>query len=766
MWFAVTKKKARALLAGLAVLLLGALVVAWTAFDVADKANGRSVYEILNDDYTQVVAIPQGAWLEQTVELPAGRTLYGMRFDFCTYEYAFQSGAVTAELWDAGGALLASGTLDCIGLKDNTFAEVIFGQPYAGQPAPAVQSQAELGAEVPTEQLVVRLYYDAPADEGRPLGIWASTGQVGGLALCTGGGTPQALDATAAMQFVVEHSGSWSWGFSALMGGLVLAAVAAAFLLLFVAKAGLGAVFLAAGLLLGGAFSVLTPPLVAPDEYTHLAYSYQVATGLLGLPNESADGKLMIRACDAPYFVNHTGAYSVFAYKQMAEHLGDRGQATDLTVESRFPVAEIPDKVLYLPQILGVALGLKLGLGFHGLLLLARWMNLLCYLLLVRLALHWMPHRWRGLLACVALLPMPLQLAASICRDAALVGLVFAYTALCLGLRERPASRGQAAALVVLAACIGPSKAVYLPVVLLCLLIPGGNLAPALPARRHAGAWIRAACLGVASALWAWANLAAALYSARDMNPAALAGVLVAAATAVAFFAVVYWRIHRDPALRRIFWRVAAVAAVVAVAVAAFAASRMGGGLTPEQLLAELPNGDAAFNFTAGYILHNLPATVKLLLRSVTAQGALWLQSLIGTTLGEPIVYRVDVSWLLGVALVVVLLAAALPCAAQQGLKPLGRRGRWGCAAVAACVVALTFFVALSWTPINYTTIFGVQGRYWLPLLPLALLLAGECAPVAAAKPLARRAVLATVCLTSLVILEGYGLYATAPYVI
>ena len=38
---------------------------------------------------------------------------------------------------------------------------------------------------------------------------------------------------------------------------------------------------------------------------------------------------------------------------------------------------------------------------------------------------------------------------------------------------------------------------------------------------------------------------------------------------------------------------------------------------------------------------------------------------------------------------------------------------------------ALTLAVlaaALNWTPINYQTIFGLQGRYLLPILPLALL--------------------------------------------
>ena len=101
--------------------------------------------------------------------------------------------------------------------------------------------------------------------------------------------------------------------------------------------------------------------------------------------------------------------------------------------------------------------------------------------------------------------------------------------------------------------------------------------------------------------------------------------------------------------------------------------------------------------------------------------------------------------------------AAALP---QADTPLLPRRACAGGWAIVACVVGLTFFAALSWTPINYETIFGVQGRYWLPVLPLALVLLGNGRTFTAQRSVARPAALATVCLTSLVILQGAGLYA------
>ena len=184
----------------------------------------------------------------------------------------------------------------------------------------------------------------------------------------------------------------------------------------------------------------------------------------------------------------------------------------------------------------------------------------------------------------------------------------------------------------------------------------------------------------------------------------------------------------------------------------------MWGGLTPEQLVGSIqPNGDSIYTYSVGYICRNLPATIKLLLRSVSAQGAAWLQGLLGTALGEPIVYPVAVSWLLGCGLLLALLASALPAVDAPALPG---RTRLGGAAIVLCVVGLTFLAALSWTPINYTTIFGVQGRYWLPVLPLALAVLGAGRSFAVRRPMARQAVFAVAALTSLVILQGAGLYA------
>ena len=111
--------------------------------------------------------------------------------------------------------------------------------------------------------------------------------------------------------------------------------------------------------------------------------------------------------------------------------------------------------------------------------------------------------------------------------------------------------------------------------------------------------------------------------------------------------------------------------------------------------------------------------------------------------------------------LMLALLAAALPMRDEPDKPLLGRRTGFGVLGIILCVAAASLVVALNWTPINYETLFGMQGRYWLPVLPLVLALVHHNRTFAVQKPAERKAVFAMLCLTSFVILQGAGLYAT-----
>ena len=305
----------------------------------------------------------------------------------------------------------------------------------------------------------------------------------------------------------------------------------------------------------------------------------------------------------------------------------------------------------------------------------------------------------------------------------------------------------------------------YLPVILLCLLIPVENLTydgnptvKFLGEELPGGCCIHAATLVLAFCFWLAANLNAVAYAARDMNTTVLVTAAAAAAVLLVLALTAYLKLHKRPKV--FFWCKVAFAAVLVVGAAGgvYAVSHMGGGLDPDQLTMTYPNGDSIWTFSFGYICRNIPATVKLLLRTLPEQGALWLQGLLGTTLGEPIVYRIDVSWLLGVGLLLAVLAAALPRQDEPAL--LGRRSKAGTAGICLCVVLAVLAAALNWTPINYQTLFGLQGRYLLPILPLALLLVKSSKKLVLRGDVSHAAALCTSILTMLTLLQGFGLYA------
>lgn len=719
------------------------LLCRWVGYDLQERLGNTPSYEIINDDYSQIIDIPAEG-LTQAMPLKAGQPFYGVRFKFSTHGQLYKSGMTMVEAYNEAGEQILFAAGNFLNIWDDTFTEFTCNEAY-----------------IPDhdETLTIRLYNESAWDG--PLGVWASEGEVSGMPLSvTDGGT---LNATMAMQRVSDFTGSWPAALAARLQKPLAAAVFIAVLLAML-HAPLYLFVPAVGLALGVTFTYVTPALVAPDEYTHLAAAYELASTWSGQTAADEDGNLLLRECDAAHFGTKTGDIGVLAYKNEAiAETSEPGSPDALTTHSEVKAGQGSGS--YLAQALGIHLARAQGQNFYTMLLYGRLANLILYLLLAALAVWLAPTSLRGLFACVALLPMPLQLAASLSPDAAVLGLVFSFTALCLRLRGEKAVWWQKILLIVLGGLTAPGKAIYLPVILLCLLIPAENLTydgnptvKFLGEELPGGCCIHAATLVLAFCFWLAANLNAVAYAARDMNTTVLVTAAAAAAVLLVLALAAYLKLHKRPKV--FFWCKVAFAAVLVVGAVGgvYAVSHMGGGLDPDQLTMTYPNGDSIWTFSFGYICRNIPATIKLLLRTLPEQGALWLQGLLGTTLGEPIVYRIDVSWLLGVGLLLAVLAAALPRQDEPAL--LGRRSKAGTAGICLCVVLAVLAAALNWTPINYQTLFGLQGRYLLPILPLALLLVKSSKKLALRRDVSHAAALCTSTLTMLTLLQGFGLYA------
>lgn len=740
-------KKFLRVLCGLLVAALAAwctvLLCRWVGYDLQERLGNTPSYEIINDDYSQIIDIPAEG-LTQAMPLKAGQPFYGVRFKFSTHGQLYKSGMTMVEAYNEAGEQILFAAGNFLNIWDDTFTEFTCNEAY-----------------IPDhdETLTIRLYNESAWDG--PLGVWASEGEVSGMPLSVTDG--DTLNATMAMQRVSDFTGSWPAALAARLQKPLAAAVFIAVLLAML-HAPLYLFVPAVGLALGVTFTYVTPALVAPDEYTHLAAAYELASTWSGQTAADEDGNLLLRECDAAHFGTKTGDIGVLAYKNEAiAEISEPGSSDVLTTHSEVKAGQGSGS--YLAQALGIRLARAQGKNFYTMLLYGRLANLILYLLLAAMAVWLAPTSLRGLLACVALLPMPLQLAASLSPDAAVLGLVFSFTALCLRLRGEKAVWWQKILLIVLGGLTAPGKAIYLPVILLCLLIPAENLTydgnptvKFLGEELPGGCCIHAATLVLAFCFWLAANLNAVAYAARDMNTTVLVTAAAAAAVLLVLALAAYLKLHKRPKV--FFWCKVAFAAVLVVGAVGgvYAVSHMGGGLDPDQLTMTYPNGDSIWTFSFGYICRNIPATVKLLLRTLPEQGALWLQGLLGTTLGEPIVYRIDVSWLLGVGLLLAVLAAALPRQDEPAL--LGRRSKAGMAGICLCVVLAVLAAALNWTPINYQTIFGLQGRYLLPILPLALLLVKSSKKLALRGDVSHAAALCTSTLTMLTLLQGFGLYA------
>ena len=719
------------------------LLCRWVGYDLQERLGNTPSYEIINDDYSQIIDIPAEG-LTQAMPLKAGQPFYGVRFKFSTHGQLYKSGMTMVEAYNEAGEQILFAAGNFLNIWDDTFTEFTCNEAY-----------------IPDhdETLTIRLYNESAWDG--PLGVWASEGEVSGMPLSVTDG--DTLNATMAMQRVSDFTGSWPAVLAARLQKPLAAAVFIAVLLAML-HAPLYLFVPAVGLALGVTFTYVTPALVAPDEYTHLAAAYELASTWSGQTAADEDGNLLLRECDAAHFGTKTGDIGVLAYKNEAiAETSEPGSPDVLTTHSEVKAGQGSGS--YLAQALGIRLARAQGKNFYTMLLCGRLANLILYLLLAALAVWLAPTSLRGLFACVALLPMPLQLAASLSPDAAVLGLVFSFTALCLRLRGEKAVWWQKILLIVLGGLTAPGKAIYLPVILLCLLIPAENLTydgnptvKFLGEELPGGCCIHAATLVLAFCFWLAANLNAVAYAARDMNTTVLVTAAAAAAVLLVLALAAYLKLHKRPKV--FFWCKVAFAAVLVVGAVGgvYAVSHMGGGLDPDQLTMTYPNGDSIWTFSFGYICRNIPATVKLLLRTLPEQGALWLQGLLGTTLGEPIVYRIDVSWLLGVGLLLAVLAAALPRQDEPAL--LGRRSKAGTAGICLCVVLAVLAAALNWTPINYQTLFGLQGRYLLPILPLALLLVKSSKKLVLRGDVSHAAALCTSTLTMLTLLQGFGLYA------
>ena len=133
-----------------------------------------------------------------------------------------------------------------------------------------------------------------------------------------------------------------------------------------------------------------------------------------------------------------------------------------------------------------------------------------------------------------------------------------------------------------------------------------------------------------------------------------------------------------------------------------------------------LYNGE--IGWTLSDIIHNPARVINMALWTLRYTWAAWISQAFGSIImGLP--QEVPI-WCRQMHLYILVISALVCYTANSEREVLSKLQKLGVALVILAVVALTMFGELViWTPLNATSIEGVQGRYFLPIFPLILFL-------------------------------------------
>ncbi len=652
-------EKFRHLIAVAVILCFCAVCFAWVGYDTVRQSVGLGHREIVNDEYSVITQTVTEAGISQPITVKADTDFYGVNMNMHIYNRVCH-GTLFAQLLDENGNVLSTVTDDLTTVKDNTFKRFIFG---------GTNYKADTD-----KKYIIHIYTQYETAEDR-LALWKSENTADGFDNITENGTESS--GTLALQYITKYVTAGMWKYYIALAALFTAFLVGMYLLIFVKKVKITTAFVVFSLVIGFVFSIYTPIKGSPDEYVHITTAYHTSNKLLGIKESYnfAEGTLLMRQCDAGVYTEPV-KYNAFEIQEIYEGIfSNAGDKTQL-VPVKARIHDTAFGPLFWAQAIGITVARLLGLGFVPMIILGRLANLAVYTALVWLAIKVMPIH-KNTLAVLALTPIPLQLAGSFTYDTLVIALCFLFTAVvfsCAYQKEKVGFK-DVAAMAVLAALIAPGKTVYIVVAALCFIIPLEKFKS-----KKAAIVSFAVILGCAVAMWVAVNTVTVFSMLNTTTPPPVTEEIVTGEDGEIIIEEHYYDMYSDIA----------------------------------------PNGDNRNFFGIGYILGHIPQTIKLVLNTIQENGVLYIQQIFGGILGEVIVSPVKINWLYTIATMFVVFLSTVKTQGTE-LVHKGVRKWWSLLlAVGAC--GLFCLACITWTPINYTTVFGIQGRYFYPVLPLIVL--------------------------------------------
>ena len=529
--------------------------------------------------------------------------------------------------------------------------------------------------------------------EGRLLIGYTPTPNGAGLGLTVNG---QPTEGMLAILGVYAQIGGFVTKFYWVIALLALILIGAGWWLFTGQKCPLHRMVFCFVLALGILFSMVMPPYSAPDEQFHINQSFTLASTIYNpyLPVAQSQIHSSLRRPSDVDVIVQDGETTVFTWQHIAKNLLTTNSDPFTHTQDYDEYQVDSSYTMYWISALGVLAGFLLRLGFIPTLFLGRLTNLVFFAFLSAWAVKRTPVA-KAVFAAVALLPMTLHLAASYSRDSNLLALCLLFAALVLDLAFGPREKLGWKQLILPALAgllIVPSKIVYFPLALLVFLIPAARLG------RYSKA-VKGGFLALCLVCFFFnAGGQVILNDFMSGNTQVAAG---AASTSVSSEMTLTAESTAEPAQSTPESTSSAVQ-------------------TSEEPAAqpseEAPVQDDSVCYTLPYILSHPLDTLELAIRSVVENGDHYVKTLIGGTLSyfDP---GVQIAWTWVAALMILLALAWL----QPGFElPVWAKAL--CLLVGLACCGLAVLGCISWTPTYYTTIYGLQGRYFLPVLSLLLL--------------------------------------------
>lgn len=667
--------KYRHLVAMTAILTISLLILAWVGYDTLPLASTQSERVIVNDDYSTITQpIKDEKGIKQTIQVKANSKLYGVSLNFHIFNRV-QFGTAHVDLLDCDGNLIASSSRDMSSILDNTFKGFIFDKmQYSARDA----------------QYILHIWAEPQTDEDC-FALWRSDKVYDGFEMTENGAESVG---TVAVQYINRHVGNSIYGWYAIFAALVLTGLVLSYICIFVIKAPPHVSFAVSALFMGMIFCLFTPINGGPDKYVHLASSYKISNSILGVRQNPDAGKLTVRSCDAETLYDSTVSYNSFSFSDIYNGiLLTSDSDTYVDVDAR--TADV-FKPMYMAQALGITVARLLNLGFVPMILTGRLFNLLQYIVLVCLAIKIMPI-YKTTLAIISLFPMCMQIAGNFAYDAYVISMAFLFTAIVFSLTYGAGkiTYKSLIPLCLVLCMLVPAKTIYIVMGLLVFMLPNSKFDSKKKALLGKSAVLLCAVL-----FWAFTNLGSVINTLKPHSTAAPNTTVETEELAADItdngmiypYEIMMSEMQTDEQDRTVY--------------------------DPESDI--LPNGDSKYYYSIPYILQNMKATIKLILRTITTHTGKYLQTIVGTRLGEIIVVDLQASWIWFIAIVSMLYRSVIPVKGREynhtrANKLLG-------IGVFFLVVARVTATCIMWTPVNYRTIFGIQGRYFLPALPVFIM--------------------------------------------